>query len=107
DELAADVVAHFAYASPEDEELEAFIPVPLRAQLVLESGEAEHRQVTAAFLRFGGVDALLAEDADDVHTRIAELAQLVGATAGELGLTWLESDIDVDGGKIYLVGGAP
>jgi len=101
-----DVVAHAAEPSRAGE-LELHVPVPLRAQLVLEAGEAEHRQVTAAFLRFGGVDALLPGDADDAHARLSELARLVGETTGELGLTWLESDIDVDGGKLYLVGGAP
>ena len=34
---------------------------PLRAYLRLEAGEAEHRQVTAAFVKFTGVEALLAK----------------------------------------------
>jgi class 3 adenylate cyclase/tetratricopeptide (TPR) repeat protein len=102
-----DVVAHAADQSAAREPLELYVPEPLRAQLVLEAGEAEHRQVTAAFLKFGGIDALLPADPEEAHTRLSELARMVGDTAGELGLTWLESDIDADGGKVYLVGGAP
>jgi class 3 adenylate cyclase/tetratricopeptide (TPR) repeat protein len=102
-----DVSAHAAEPSKAGQRLELYVPVPLRAQLVLEAGEAEHRQVTAAFLKFSGVDAVLAADAEEAHRRLSELARIVGEATGELGLTWLESDIDVDGGKIYLAGGAP
>jgi class 3 adenylate cyclase/tetratricopeptide (TPR) repeat protein len=104
-----DVEAHFASAVKESrDDLAHYIPEPLRAQLVLEAGEAEHRQITAAFLKFGGVDDLLeSEGADAVHARLDELARLVGETTSELGVTWLESDIDVGGGKLYLVAGAP
>ena len=42
-------------------DLEPFVPVALRSHLRLEAGEAEHRQVTAAFLKFTGVEALLAQ----------------------------------------------
>jgi class 3 adenylate cyclase/tetratricopeptide (TPR) repeat protein len=102
-----DVSAHAAEPSRMGRQLELYVPVPLRAQLVLEAGEAEHRQVTAAFLKFSGVDAVLAADAEEAHRRLSDLAQLVGDATAELGLTWLESDIDVDGGKVYLAGGAP
>ena len=85
-----------------------FVPAPLRAQLALALGEGEHRHVTAAFVRFGGVDGLLASDGvEAVQARLASLGDLVGDVAAELGVTWLESDIDVDGGKLYLVAGAP
>jgi class 3 adenylate cyclase/tetratricopeptide (TPR) repeat protein len=90
------------------EGLEQYVPEPLRAHLLLEAGEAEHRQVTAAFVRFTGVDeAMDAEGAETVHARLSALAQVVGEETKRHGLTWLESDIDVGGGKLYLVGGAP
>jgi class 3 adenylate cyclase/tetratricopeptide (TPR) repeat protein len=109
DEEDVDVEAHLASVLPDaSDELGHYIPEPLRAQLVLEAGEAEHRQVTAAFIKFSGVDALLAaEGSDAVLAQLDALAGLVGETTAELGLTWLESDIDVGGGKLYLVGGAP
>ncbi|HEY3540906.1 MAG TPA: adenylate/guanylate cyclase domain-containing protein [Gaiellaceae bacterium] len=89
-------------------ELELYVPQPLRAQLLLEAGEAEHRHVTAAFLKYTGTDELIvAGRADDLHARLGRLAQRLGGLTDELGLTWLESDIDVGGGKLYLVGGAP
>ena len=88
--------------------LEQYVPEPLRAHLLLEAGEAEHRQVTAAFLKFTGVDeAIAADGAAAVQVHLSALAQNVGGETKGLGLTWLESDIDVSGGKLYLVGGAP
>ena len=83
-------------------------PSPLRAHLRLEAGEAEHRQVTAAFLKFTGVEALLVQGGPQALSEsLSSLGALVGDTTSELGVTWLESDIDVDGGKIYLAAGAP
>jgi class 3 adenylate cyclase/tetratricopeptide (TPR) repeat protein len=95
--------------SPEvSDELELYVPEPLRAHLLLEAGESEHRQVTAAFLKFTGVDdAIATEGAEAVYDRLSALARLLGDELKQLGLTWFGSDIDTDGGKIYLVGGAP
>jgi class 3 adenylate cyclase/tetratricopeptide (TPR) repeat protein len=94
--------------APAPHELAGYIPQPLRAQLLLEAGEAEHRQVTAAFLKYTGTDELILEGrALEVHARLSRLAQLIGELTDDLGLTWLESDIDTGGGKLYLVGGAP
>ncbi len=104
-----DLEAHVATAPPEfSAELEQYVPEPLRAHLLLEAGEAEHRQVTAAFLKFTGVDeAIASEGTEAVHAHLSTLAQIIGAETKQLGLTWLESDIDLGGGKLYLVGGAP
>jgi class 3 adenylate cyclase/tetratricopeptide (TPR) repeat protein len=88
-------------------DLEQYIPKPLRAQLLLEAGEAEHRQVTAAFLKYSGTDELVLADAPELHGRLSAVARMIGEVTDELGLMWLESDIDSDGGKLYLVGGAP
>ena len=61
------------------DELEPFVPVALRAYLRLEAGEAEHRQVTAAFLKFTGVEALLAQGGPAaVSEALAALGALVG-----------------------------
>jgi class 3 adenylate cyclase len=84
------------------------VPVALRAYLRLEAGEAEHRQVTAGFLKFTGIEALLAQGGPAaVNEPLAALGALVGRVTSELGITLLESDIDVDGGKLYLTAGAP
>jgi class 3 adenylate cyclase/tetratricopeptide (TPR) repeat protein len=82
------------------------VPEPLRAVLAEEAVEAEHRQAAVAFVKFTGTDALVA-DLEHAKRLLAELGDVVGDTVAELGVTWLESDIDLDGGKIYLVSGAP
>ncbi|MEO5574683.1 MAG: tetratricopeptide repeat protein [Gaiellaceae bacterium] len=105
-----DALAEYDAVTPPEspEGLDRYVPDPLRAHLLLEAGEAEHRQVTASFLKFTGVDDLISQEgAEAAHARLADLAELVGAETSRLGLTWLESDIDVGGGKLYLVGGAP
>jgi class 3 adenylate cyclase/tetratricopeptide (TPR) repeat protein len=90
------------------DDLKLFIPPPLRAQLLLEAGEGEHRLVTVAFLKFGGVGELLAQDGlEGVLGELSSLAALVDDTCAELGVAWLDSDIDADGGRFYVVGGAP
>jgi class 3 adenylate cyclase/tetratricopeptide (TPR) repeat protein len=93
---------------PSPVDLEPYVPTALRAYLRLEAGEAEHRQVTAAFLKFTGIEALLAQGGPAaVNEPLAALGALVGRVTSELGITFLESDIDVDGGKFYLTAGAP
>ena len=107
-DAAAPPVFEADAAEPSGLELEAYVPAPLRGYLRLAAGEAEHRQVTAAFLKFTGVEALLAKGGPEaVSEPLAELGALVGRLTSELGITWLESDIDVDGGKLYLTAGAP
>jgi class 3 adenylate cyclase/tetratricopeptide (TPR) repeat protein len=91
----AEVVAHLQSAR--------FVPAPLRAALAA-GVESEHRHVVAAFVKFSGSDAL---EPAELYTRLAHLGEVAGTAADDLGLTWLESDIDVDGGKLYLTGGAP
>lgn len=86
------------------EELADFVPVPLRRHIEADALEAEHRQVAVAFLKFGGTDALTPET---LAARLAELADVLGEAVDAFGVTWLESDVDVDGGKLYLVSGAP
>ncbi len=62
-----------------DLELEPYVPIALRAHLRLEAGEAEHRQVTVAFVKFTGVDALLARQGPDaVAEALDALAAIVG-----------------------------
>jgi class 3 adenylate cyclase/tetratricopeptide (TPR) repeat protein len=83
-----------------------FLPPPLREGIEAGAVEAEHRHVTAAFLKFSGADALVARP-DEAAAEIGDLAEVVSEVTDELGITWLESDIDSDGGKLYLVAGAP
>jgi class 3 adenylate cyclase/tetratricopeptide (TPR) repeat protein len=89
-------------------DIEASIPAPIRDTLLSGSVEAEHRQATVAFIRFTGTDALFADGgAPAVSTALRELVESVQAAADEHGVTFLESDVDRDGGRIILVAGAP
>jgi predicted ATPase/class 3 adenylate cyclase len=88
--------------------LAAFVPESLRAHLAVASGEAEHRQVTVAFLKLAGTDAIVERNGPGA---LSDLLQDLGAVVGEacsrFGATWLESDIDHGAIKLYLTAGAP
>jgi class 3 adenylate cyclase/tetratricopeptide (TPR) repeat protein len=89
--------------------LELAIPVPLRSQL-LDVGpfEGEHRNGAIAFIRFSGLDEVVStEGADAAADALAALVRSIQAAAAEHGVTFLESDVDKDGGRIILVSGAP
>ena len=89
--------------------LEVAVPAPLRAQL-LEVGplEGEHRSAAIAFVRFGGTDEIIAtEGPEAAGDALDRLVRIIQAAAEAHGVTFLESDVDRDGGRIILVSGAP
>ena len=89
-------------------DLHEYVPRPLRDHLAVSSGEAEHRQVTVAFLKLSETDAVLAaEGPEALLSRIDTLAAAAGRACAAYGITWLESDIDVGAVKLYLTAGAP
>jgi class 3 adenylate cyclase/tetratricopeptide (TPR) repeat protein len=89
-------------------DLDLYVPGSLRTHLAVASGEAEHRRVTVAFVKLSGIHALLAEHGpDELLERIDSLAAAVAHASEAYGITWLESDIDVDAFKLYLTAGAP
>jgi class 3 adenylate cyclase/tetratricopeptide (TPR) repeat protein len=84
------------------------VPPPIRDTLLGGAVDAEHRQATVAFVRFSGTDELFGEGgASAVSSALGELVERVQVAADEHGVTFLESDIDRDGGRIILVAGAP
>ena len=84
------------------------IPVALRDHLLSDFAEPEHRTATVAFVHFDGVDALTEDQGPDVVAKgLHELVSVAQGAAEEHGVTFLGTDIDHDGGKIILVGGAP
>ena len=92
----------------EGSDLDSYIPKPLRTHLAVASGEAEHRNVTVAFLKIPGTDDLLAAEGEDaLLARLDAVAEEVGRACARYGITWLESDIDVGAVKLYLTAGAP
>ncbi len=89
-------------------DLELYVPAPLRAHLAVASGEAEHRHVCVAFVKVSGTDDVIAEQGpEELLRRLDTLAAAVGAACTSYGITWLESDIDVNAFKLYLTAGAP
>jgi class 3 adenylate cyclase/tetratricopeptide (TPR) repeat protein len=89
--------------------LEVAVPAPLRAQL-LEVGplEGEHRSAAVAFIHFAGIDEVIATEGPDAAAAALDaLVRTIQAAVEAHGVTFLESDIDRDGGKIILVSGAP
>jgi class 3 adenylate cyclase/tetratricopeptide (TPR) repeat protein len=89
--------------------IELAIPAPLRAQL-LEVGpfEGEHRHAAIAFVRYSGTDEIIATEGPAAAAEAIEvLARAVEQASDDHGVTFLESDVDRDGGRIVLVSGAP
>src|SRR6476659_4816064 len=89
--------------------IEIAVPAPLRAQL-LEVGpfEGEHRHAAIAFVRYPGTDELITTEGPDAAAEAVEvLARAIEQAANDHGVTYLESDVDRDGGRIILVAGAP
>jgi class 3 adenylate cyclase/tetratricopeptide (TPR) repeat protein len=91
-----------------DVPLEQAIPAPLRAQLLEAPPEGEHRNAAVGFVRFSGTDALIGTDGPEAAAlALEELVRTVQTAAEEHRVTFLESDIDRNGGRIVLVAGAP
>jgi class 3 adenylate cyclase/tetratricopeptide (TPR) repeat protein len=89
--------------------IEVAVPAPLRAQL-LEVGpfEGEHRHAAIAFVRYSGTDEIIAVEGPAAAAEAIEvLAAAVERACDDHGVTFLESDVDRDGGRIILVSGAP
>src|SRR6185312_201624 len=70
--------------------------------------EGEHRNGAIAFIRFSGVDEIIeTEGVEAAGDALETLVLQIQAAAAEHGVTFLESDVDKDGGRIILVSGAP
>ena len=88
--------------------VQQLLPPQLWAYLSQPSREPEHRTVAVAFLRFDGTDTVLAEDGAEVlTTAVDEVLRNVQEAAAAHDVSFLDTDVDVNGGKILLVGGAP
>ncbi len=90
------------------QDLAMFVPAAIRRRIAANLDEGEHRQVTIAFVHFGGTDALLSDGRPvEVLGRLEEVMRAVEAATSEHGICFLGSDIDRDGGKVILTAGAP
>jgi len=89
--------------------LQKAVPTMLRRQL-LEAGppEGEHRSAAIGFVRYSGVDEVIATEGPEAAADGLEaLVRVLQEAAEEHRVTFLESDVDRDGGRIVLVAGAP
>ena len=88
--------------------LKQLLPSPLWDYLSQPSREPEHRTVAVAFIRFDGTDTVLAEDGPEaLAAAFDELLRNVQEAAAGRDVSFLDTDVDANGGKIMLVGGAP
>ncbi|HZB76773.1 MAG TPA: AAA family ATPase, partial [Solirubrobacteraceae bacterium] len=93
---------------PPTSAVEHFLSREVRAHVADGQPQPEHRVVTTAFLRFEGVDALLAaEGLEAAADAVEALVRDVQAAADEFEVCFLQSDVDADGGKLTLTAGAP
>ncbi|MGA8296041.1 MAG: adenylate/guanylate cyclase domain-containing protein [Acidimicrobiales bacterium] len=84
------------------------LPIGLRTHLGSTALESEHRLATVAFVKYTGVDDLLADEGPEVTGVVLdETVAAVQAAVDAEGVTFLASDLDHDGGKIILVTGVP
>ena len=86
----------------------AFVSTALRDHISLGGQDAEHRQVAVAFVHYDGTDTRIdAGDLDGVAADLDAFVRVCQTAADELGLGFIGSDVDADGGKVILVAGAP
>ncbi|MGH3348936.1 MAG: adenylate/guanylate cyclase domain-containing protein [Nocardioides sp.] len=84
------------------------LPPPVRAHLMGGAGDAEHRAITVAFVQYAGSDELLVREGPTaLAAALDELVRTVQHACADHEVTFFESDISRDGGKIMLVAGAP
>jgi class 3 adenylate cyclase/tetratricopeptide (TPR) repeat protein len=89
-------------------EVEASIPLALRLRLAQRSSESEHRLASIGFVRFQGVDDLIAaEGAGAAAAALDTVVRSVQRAVDLESVTFLASDIYANGGKITLTAGVP
>ena len=84
------------------------LPPPIRAHLLGGAIQPEHRLITVAFVQFSGTDALLtSEGPGALAEALDDVVRNVQHACADHDVTFFESDINRDGGKIMLTAGAP
>jgi class 3 adenylate cyclase/tetratricopeptide (TPR) repeat protein len=88
--------------------IEGSVPFALRTRLDHGAGESEHRLASVGFVKFVGVDDLLAAaGADAAAAALDSIVRSVQRAVDREGVTFLASDIDANGGKIIVTTGVP
>ena len=88
--------------------LTSCLSASIRAHVLGGGGASEHRPVTIAFIRFEGTDALIEQHGPKAAAEaLHRVISTVEAACEQHDVSFLASDVDVDGGKLILTGGAP
>lgn len=94
--------------APPGEVIASFLPAAVRNHLLSRSAAPQHRTATIAFLQYGGLDdVVIREGPDAAARRLDELVRLVQEAVERYEVSFLDSDIAADGGKIRLSAGVP
>jgi class 3 adenylate cyclase/tetratricopeptide (TPR) repeat protein len=84
------------------------LPPPIRAHLLRGTGEPEHRLITVAFVQFSGTDDLITSDGPAALAEaLDDVVRNVQHACADHDVTFFETDINRDGGKVMLTAGAP
>ncbi|HEX2895414.1 MAG TPA: adenylate/guanylate cyclase domain-containing protein [Marmoricola sp.] len=84
------------------------LPPPIRTHLLDGTIQPEHRLITVAFVQFSGTDELITSaGAAALATALDDVVRNVQHACADHDVTFFETDINRDGGKIMLTAGAP
>ena len=84
------------------------LPTEIRAHLLRGEADPEHRDIAVGFVKFTGTDRLAVEEGPEaVAAALDEVIRNVSSAADEFGVTFFETDLDADGGKVMLACGVP
>jgi class 3 adenylate cyclase/tetratricopeptide (TPR) repeat protein len=84
------------------------LPPPIRAHLLGGIVEPEHRLITVAFVQFSGTDDLITSSGPAALAgALDDVVRNVQHACADHDVTFFETDINRDGGKIMLTAGAP
>ncbi len=89
-------------------DLASLVPERLRDHLLLGITDSEHRIASVGFLKFSGIDEMLAADGPiETAAALHHFLSVVQSSVDEEGVSFLATDIDANGGKVILAAGVP
>ncbi len=107
---SAPVLEYVASAEPPTTQIDPLgvLPPPIRTHLLSGSVEPEHRLITVAFVQFSGTDELITSAGPGaLAAALDDVVRNVQRACADHDVTFFETDINRDGGKIMLTAGAP
>lgn len=88
--------------------IEDAVPLALRSWLSEAASGPEHRLASVGFVKFSGVDSLMATEGPQATAEaLLDVVGRIQDAADSESVTFLASDVDADGGKVILATGVP